>query len=250
MLKLIEESKLEEWEIKHSSLFLKEKFDVTYEQCRKYACEDISNRTINQAIPKEGPFVLEIPEGKEIHFIGRVDTNINRNEPISYYETFQRRNFVSFSTINNRNISHYKGRIFFAYNILPDDIVHIFPLDSDTEKMAKSEKELTILPSLWLTLDDLENLTEKMKVYNQITCKTRRNGQIIKPYAIIAFDKINTVVQSIADSFNIGYIIVHPNKDAINYSKDLLYDCCWLNSISHVMEKEYGIDVKKLAYLD
>lgn len=250
MLKLIEEAKLEEWEIKHSSLFKKGNTDVTYGQCREYACKDISNRTINQATLKEKSFVIEIPKGNEFHFIGRVNTSLGGNRPSSYYETFRRRNFVSFSTINNRNISHYKGDVFFAYNIFPEDIVHIFPLDSDTEKMATSEEELTSLPSLWLTLDDLENLTENMKVYNQITCKTKRNGQIIKPYAVIAFDKIDTEIKLIADSFEIGCILVHPDKDAINYSNDLLYDYGWLNSISHVMEREYGINVKSLAYLD
>jgi hypothetical protein len=193
---------------------------------------------------------MEIPEGKEFHFIGRVDTSLRGNYPDSYYETFQRRNFVSFSTINKRNISHYKGGVFFVYNILPNDIVHIFPLDSDTKKMATIEDELSAVPSLWLTLEELEYLTEKMKVYNQVTCKTRREGHIIKPFAVIAFDSIDEKIQTIANKFDIGCIVVHPNKDAINYDKDLLYDCTWLNSISYVMEKNYGLDVKCLAYLD
>lgn len=250
MSKPIRHMQLKEWEVKHSSLFKKGNFDATYEQCRKYACNDISNCTLNHDALNEKSSVLEIPKGNEFHFIGRVNTSIGGNNPTSYYETFRRRDFVAFSTINNKNISHYKGDVFFAYNILPDDIVHIFPLDSDTEKMAKSEKELTSLPSLWLTLDDLENLTEQMKVYNQITCKTKRNGQIIKPYAVIAFDKIDTKILSIANSFKIKCIILHPNKDAINYNNDLLYDCCWLNSISPIMENKYGISVRNLAYLD
>lgn len=247
MLKLIEKENLEKWEIQHSSL-AKIMNHVTYDKCRKYACEDISNRTISQIHEKN--FVLEIPEGKEFHFIGRVNTSLEGNHPNSYYETFRRRNFVSFSTINKRNISHYKGGVFFVYNILPDDIVHIFPLDSDTKKMAITEEELSIVPSLWLTLEELEYLTEKMKVYNQITCKTRRKGIIIKPYAVIAFNNIDSKIQTIANEFDIGCIIVHPDKDAINYDKDLLYDCTQLNSISYIMEKEYGLNVKCLEYLD
>lgn len=243
--------KSEEWEIQHSSLAKKmNSNNVTYEQCRKYACVDISNRTINKSIPKEKSFILEIPKGKEFHFIGRVSTCLDGNEPIPYYKAFQRRTFISFSTINNKNISRYKGGVFFVYNILPDDIVHIFPLDSATQKMATLEEDLTSLPSLWLTLDELELLTEQMKVYNQITCQTKRNGNIIKPYAVIAFDKLDERIKMIADCFEIGCIIVHPNEDAINYNNDLLYDCCWLNSISYIMENEFGICVKSLAYLD
>ena len=249
MLKLIEEEKIKEWEIQHSSLAKKMNyFGVTYEQCRKYACEDISNRTISQVNGKN--FILEIPEGEEFHFIGRVNTSFNGNHPNSYYETLQQREFVSFSTINNRNISRYKGRVFFVYNILPEDIVHIFPMDSDTKKMATTEEELTPVPSLWLTLNELEYLTEKMKVYNQVTCKTKRNGHIIKPYAVIAFDEINDEIKKIANEFQIGCIIVHPDKNAINYTRDLLYDCTWLNSISYVIEEQYGLDVEFLLYLD
>ena len=248
MLKLIEKEKIIEWEIKHSSLAKKINSSVTYEQCRRYACEDISRRTRIQVDKKK--FILEIPKGKEFHFIGRVDTSFRETCPSTYYQTFQCRKYVAFSTINNRNISRYKGGIFFIYNILPTDIVHIFSMDSDTNKMAVSEKELTVVPSLWLTLNELEELTEEMEVYNQITCKTKRKKHIIQPSAVIAFEKISEEIKKIAQEFQIGCIIVHPDENAINYQRDLLYDYKWLDSISYIMEKKYGLDVKSLAYDD
>ena len=191
MCELIKQFKSKEWQTKHSSLAEISEGEVTYEQCRKYACEDIAKK-LTYPIQENKFFIIEIPEGTEFHFIGRVDTSQGGNKTNSYYKTFEDRDFVAFSTINNQNISHYRGKIFFAYNILPEDIVHIFPIDSDTKKQAKSEEELTWLPSLWLTLQDLEELTKQLKVYNQITCKTKRNGQILKPFAIC----IKTLVAS------------------------------------------------------
>lgn len=122
--------------------------------------------------------------------------------------------------------------------------MHIFPVDSNTEKYAKNERELTVFPSLWITLKELEKITEELKVYNQVTCKTKREGQIIKPFAVIAFNEIDEQIQNIAKKFGVGIVIVHPNEDAINYDKDLLYEHSKLNRVSSKMKELYGIDVK------
>lgn len=172
------------WEIEQSSLARNSKsLTVTYEQCRKYACEDITNNLMH--IPKDISSILEIPKGTDFHFIGRIDTSISSNIPRGYYKDFERRSFASFSIINNKNISRYEGGLFFIYDINPEDIVHIFPMDSNTYVTAEQEDDLTILPSLWITLEELEKLTLELKVYSQITCNTKRNGKIIKPVAVI-----------------------------------------------------------------
>lgn len=244
-----ERLKTKQWEVQQSSLAKLSEHEITYEQCRKYACEDIVRNLTH--FPEDLPFILEIPENEEFHFIGRVDTSFGNNTPGPYYESFENRHFVAFTTINNRNISRYKGKVFFAYNILPEDIVHIFPLDSDTSKHATSEQDLTPLPSLWLTLQELEDLTAKLQVYNQITCKTKRNGKILKPFAVIAFNQLDEYTQEVAKNFGIGCIIVHPNKEAINYSRDLLYDYDHLKSASCKMQELYGItDERYLFYID
>ena len=240
---------LQQWEIRHSSLSKIHSGNLSYEDCRNYSCEDIVNNMTK--FTEKLPFIVEIPESCEFHFIGRVDTTYGcQNRPKTYYNAFKTRNFISFSTINNRNISHYKNRPFFVYNILPSDIVHVFPIDSDTDQRAKSEQDLTILPSLWLTLQDLNDLTLSFKVYDQITCKTKRNGRIVKPFAIIAFNSLSNTIISIAKDFGISCIIVHPDKEAINYDRDLLYDYTMLNSISCKLEKSYNLSVIDTAYLD
>lgn len=248
MWTLMEEFRTKEWQVKHSSLAKITKCEVTYEQCRKYACEDISSR-LTHPVKIGDTFIIEIPKGVDFHFIGRVDTS-RGGDVSSYYKDFEDRDFISFSTINNRNISRYRGQEFFVYDIFPEEIVHIFPMDSDTDKYAKSEEKLTCLPSLWLTLNDLESLTEELEVYNQITCKTKRNGQILRPFAVIAFGEMTEKTERLANEFGIDCIIVHPNEDAINYERDLLYDCWQLGSVSTKMEKLYEMSVSGLLYLD
>ena len=244
-----------DWELRNSSLFTeqisalkRETKILTYKECREYACKDISQKTWNSFNDIEK--VIEIPKGKEFHFLGRVDTDsIEEYCPEVYYYMFKRRKYVAFSTINNRNISHFLGKPFLVYNMLPKEIVHIFPTDSDTEQYAQGEEELTFLPSLWLKLNELEDLTNQLGVYNQITCETKRGGEIIKPCAVIAFEKNDEEIVKIAEKFNIKCIIVHPDEKAINYSDDLLLDKKKITSISPILEKKYGIKLKNMAHI-
>lgn len=238
--------KSKEWEVRKSTLAKISDKEVTYEEGRRYACEDIVSKltkisTLHQTF-------IDIPKGNEFHFIGRVDTNIYSNDPERYYKSFKNRSFASFSTINNKNISRYLGGVFFAYDIMPEDIVHIFPADSSTIKDAKKEEELTRIPSLWLSLDELEALTLNLGVYNQITCKTKRNGKIIKPSAVVAFGNRSTLPYTVAEKFNIPCIRVNPDDDAIEYTNDLLYDKK-VYSVADKMQQIYDLDLRDLLYL-
>lgn len=235
------------WETSHSS-FIRLNSNATYEQCRAYACEDILNGLTKISIQKGE--VIEIPYGTPFHFIGRVDTSWSDNNPSEYYKAYMDRHFISYSTICNQNISHYKGNIFFAHNLYPEDIIHIFPMDSDTKIRAIEEEDLTLLPSLWLSLHDLDMLSIEMGVYTQVTAKTKRNSQILKPFAVIAFEETNNEIQDIANQFEIGTIIVHPNENAIDYHRDLLYDMDKLQSISEITKRIYGFSVTQLFWTD
>ena len=202
-----------EWEISRSSLS-KVKKSPTYNECREYACKDICLHT---QIEEQG-FISELPRGTKFSFLVRVGTNLsNPNDPSTYFGQFENRNFISFSTIYNKNVSYYGlgGNILFAYNMSPELIAHIFPMDCDSDPNAINEEDITEFPSLWLTLHELNESTLKLKTYNQITCRTKCNGKIIKPVRIIAIDSITPEVETIAKAFGIGCTIVHPNKNAI-----------------------------------
>lgn len=53
-------------------------------------------------------------------------------------------------------------------------------MDSDTKKEANREEELTKLPSLWITLSELDELSKELGVYNQVTVRTKRNRTLSK----------------------------------------------------------------------
>lgn len=233
--------KTKEWEVENSALAQISKNVPTYEACRRYACESIIEG-ITKISFKERQFIIEIPKGEEFRFIGRVYTGRSCLTPENYYRDFVKRSFVSFSIMNKRNKSRYEGKqYFFVYNIIAEDIVHIFPTDADTRQGAKTEDELTPLPSLWITLQELETITEMLGVYNQITCKTKRNRKILKPFALIAIDELSEEIKKKAEEFKIGCIIVHPDEDAINYEEDLLHNCWDVRDASKILEEKYGI---------
>ena len=172
---------------------------------------------------EEQGFISELPRGTKFNFLVRVGTNLsNPNDPSTYFGQFENRNFISFSTIYNKNVSYYGlgGNILFAYNMSPELIAHIFPMDCDSDPNAINEEDITEFPSLWLTLHELNESTLKLKTYNQITCRTKCNGKIIKPVRIIAIDSITPEAETIAKAFGIKCTIVHPNKNAICEKSD------------------------------
>lgn len=244
MVDLLARLNTKEWEVQNSTLAKISKTPVTYEICRKYACEDISSKLTR--FPKNSPFIIEIPEGTEFHFVGRVDTGISGDSPEAYYGTFERRDYISFSLINNKNVSHYKGETFFLYDILPEDIAHIFPMDSDTNMFAKEEDDLTWFPSLWLDTENLDKLTYELGVYNQITCRTKRNGKILKPFGIASFYELDTYIMKLAGIFGIKCVVIYPDNDAIDYREDVIFNESHLKYITAKMDELYGIPVQKI----
>ena len=239
-----------EWEISRSSL-AKLKRNPTYDECKEYACKDII-----EALTYEGenlPFITEIPRGKPFNFLVRVGTDItsNPNDPEVYYKQFEDRKYISFSTIFNKNVSFYGlgGNVLFAYRINPSLIAHVFPIDCDSDPYANDESQITELPSLWVTLKELNAITLNLQTYNQITCSTKNeNGEIIKPYRIIVIDKINRDIEKIAEQFGIGCTIIHPNKNAICERFDPFLtlnknDAKKAVTVMDTLKKKYGIDV-------
>lgn len=223
-----------------------------YQNCRDYSCRNISFHT--SRIPTFESFkgtIVDIPKGIPFHFIGRVDEDYSfPDSPKAYYIPFEKHTFESFSTICAKNISRYNQGIFFIYNFFPEEIVHIFPLDSDTNVYVEKEEELTCLPSLWLTMKELEEISYQLGVYNQITCKTKRNGEIIKPIAVAAFDIVTPEIIEIADKYSISIFLLHPETDAIDYHQDLLYDWDKLCEVSEITEKLFDFPALELYYWD
>ena len=258
-LKKCELMKQESWLIQHSSLVKRclatgvqlEKFP-TFDECWKYACNSISNGTRLQRVPRVGE-VIDVNEEQSFHFMVRVDTTVQiivdgtTITPKVYYKTFESREFVSFSTIWQDNVSHYMGSPLFVYTINPEEIVHIFPMDSSTFMFAKFSKDLTNAPPLLLDLKDIDNLSTEMGCYPQITCRTKRNGKIIKPVAIAVLNNITSEDVKIAESFGLGIFRIITSHKAIRYNGDVLCDPLQIVRCKNVMLREFGFDPEFLA---
>ena len=239
-----------QWEIEHSTLYKQtiiQKMlanNLTYEQCRLFSQIDISSKTtkINTSKP-----ILEISTDEKFCFLGRVDTSLSCSyNKHNYYQDFATREFIAFSTITNENISHYvndhASNIMFGYYVPAEAIVHVFPADSNTWTKATREEKLTEMPSLWWSLDELNEFTKLLKTYNQVTCKTKINGEILKPAVLIVFDELTDRAKSIADDFGLNIILIHTNKNIINYNDDIMKDKTKLSKVSKIIYDELGID--------
>ncbi len=247
-----EEEKLK-WQIKHSSLGKISNRQVTYQECRDFACQNIVNSLTKIPEINDSSTIIDLPLNTDFHFLTRVDTYMmdGSYDPYHYYQEFENRDFISFSTTHNLNISHYKyygSNIRLAYNITPDLIAHIFPCDSDTNIRAEKEDELTDIPSLWLTLKELNNITLKLNTYDQITCKTKKDGKIIKPSCIVAINELDENIIRVAKEFGIGIIIVHPNPRACCNCSDLYSDYFELQRVNEKVKKICKVDISHHYY--
>lgn len=221
----MEEANKQRFELLTSSLRKNGNPDCTLEQAKQFSIADILSHITKLPAPisNQSATIQKLAPDVPFSFIARVDTSGNGS--YSAQEIIKQsssRQYLSYSLVTNKNISHYKTKYPFmlVYNIPPEAIAHIFPADSDTNPYATKDSEISGLPSTWLTFDELTNITNQIGMYNQISCKTQINGQPLLPSAILAFNTAGVLEKNAATALNLPIILVHPNKDAINYVGD------------------------------
>lgn len=101
---------------------------------------------------------------------------------------------------------------------------------------------------MWLTLKELNNITLKLNTYDQITCKTKKEGRIIKPSAIIAINELNENIIRVSEEFGIGVIITHPNSRACHNCSDLYSDYFELQRVNEKVKKLCKVDISHHYY--
>jgi hypothetical protein len=239
----------EKWEIEHSSLYKQSLINqminknLTLRKCMNFARQDIVSNLTKIHTTEH---ITDIKQGEKFCFLARVDTAKCAYDKEIYLNQFKERDFIAFSTITEENVSHYENRnndFMLAYNVPPASISHIFPCDSNTNTKAKTLYSLTYFPSLWLTLEELNDLTKELQVYNQVTCTTKTNNKILLPKAVLAFNKPTKEAKIVAKKFHIPCVIVHPKENAISYTKDMLMDKTTLYRVSKQMEDKFGISL-------
>ena len=233
-----------DWERKHSSLY-KKNTKAKYEDCVEYSKKSIAKATNIKVDPSKS--VIEITK-PYFSLIGRVNTSQWGDDPKNYYDSFLHREYISFSTVFPKNISRFKARQFFLYNLEPQDIVHVFPMDSDTDTLATNLKYLCGVPSIWLDINDLEVVKNDLRVYDQITCKTKRDGEIIKPVAVLALNTITDETKKYSYNYELPIVLAHPDSCAHDYQGDVLRNRGLLEFVSEKMQKHFGIDTNCMYY--
>lgn len=254
--------KTKNWAVEHSSLVKQQGNSKrkkaklpSYDECWKHACKSIADGTNLRVKPKVGE-IITVTTDEEFCFFGRVSTTMSvryGNQPITpelYYSAFEKRTFISFSPIWQNNLSHYTGRAFFLYDINYQDIVHIFPMDSATQSNATSLQNLTAVPNMLLDLEDLLKLSTKMKCYAQVTCKTKRNGEIIKPVAIAFLDDVTEEDKKLASAFGVGIIRIIATKPVKFIERDMLCSHDALLQCKTVLEREFKFNPMPMEVLD
>ncbi len=195
--------------------------EFSLEDAKAYSINSITNGITK--LPSALPQVYELEKEIPFNFIARVDTSANKNYDIDeMVKQASERKFLSYSLVTEKNISRYETSHDFMliYDVPPEAIVHVFPVDSDTNIYATDESNVCSQPSIWLTLDELRNFTDEIGMYNQITCKTSINGQMILPKAILVFDALNSDAVEASQRLVLPIVVSHPQKDAIRYVGD------------------------------
>ena len=226
------------FEILTSSLRKKVNDFVSLEDAKNYAINDIAEglTKIPEGLDTENAFEINAP----FKILARVDTSKDGDYDLdAFAKQSLDRNYLSYTVVTDKNISHYKTNHSFllAYNMPAEAIVHVFPTDSDTRLYATKDDEVSGEPSMWLTLDELCELSDEIELYNQITCRTQVNGKPILPSAVLVFDKIEPDAEEVAKRFGLPIVIAHPQKNAICY----VGDSCMLNTNPETADKYFNM---------
>lgn len=120
---------------------------------------------------------------------------------------------ISTSVINQGHISTYIGTqaelMYIFSDLEPKDIMHISPDDAAHDPEASDIKEL-FESGRPMDIYDLMLKTGSAKFdYNEIAINRKRNGEKIKPTAILCYNEINDDAIRHAEFFQIPIIVVH-----------------------------------------
>ena len=88
----------------------------------------------------------------------------------------------------------------------------------------------------------MEIVKKDLGVYDQIICRTKRDGEIIKPITVLALEIITDQEKRMSYNFEVLIAICHPEENAHNYCRDMLWDESKLEEVSRKMKERYGLD--------
>ena len=200
-----------------------------YKEARKYACRSIVDNLKSFEGMHAGEF-YHLDCSKEHFFIlARVRTNC---EWATIEETAEERDFLSFSILTEKNLSHFPGRVLYGYQgIDPSMIGYICHRDADTYAFAKTRLELSEFPEELLDIDDLCTRALLEGTYCQVSAKSKKTlyvGPIIQtkvllPSVVLAIDAPTRDDALAAAQRELPTLVLHPSTKTIMNVSDFFF---------------------------
>ncbi len=190
-----------------------------YARARKYACTSIVNSLyrVDRLRPNEVNHLY--CKRSKFRILARTRTNWEEG---SMEDTASRRNFLSFSVLEHRNLSHFPGLVLYGYrsHLTPSMIGHISHIDANTLPYANNWTELTEDFDELLDIDDLLDRTLEKRTYCQLSIATNYTDDsgIFYPFlpdCIICIGKINRDAQDANHRTGLPILLLHPADDTI-----------------------------------
>lgn len=199
-----------------------------YSTCRSYACKSIVDNLRDFTELKAGKTYHIYCDREQFYILARVRTNWE-NETIE--ETAERRKYLSFTILTEKNLSHFPGRVLYGYynGVKPSMIGYIYSEDGNTQAYAKNRLDLAEMPEELYDIKDLCEAARKKETYCQVSIESKTK-QYVGP-RIITSTLLPTVVISIEKASNddiiaarqrrVPHIILHPSPETITKVHDL-----------------------------
>ena len=194
-----------------------------YIACREYACSSIVNHLTKFDNLKAGEIYHLFCNTNKFYILARVRTNW---EKPSIEETAEKRRFLSFSILTEKNVSHYPGLVLYGFHngVKPSMIGYIFPRDADTIADAKNRLELSDEPEILLDIEDLCRAAWEKRTYCQVSIESKTieyiNGvppktKALQPEVVIAIDEPTKNDIFAARQRKLPILVLHRRKNTI-----------------------------------
>ncbi len=197
-----------------------------YRQCRNYATTNIVDSLY--PVDKLREPVTHLDCGKDkFYILTRVRTN--REKP-TIEETAATQRFLAYSLVNQDNLSHFPGNVWYGYRkgITSSMIGYISPSDADTHACARNRLELSERYEQLLDAEDLMNESLKTRSYTQLSVET--NSTVcsqsaprhipVTPDCILCIGHIDALSRQTASARGLPILVLHPAKNTYRNVKD------------------------------
>lgn len=192
-----------------------------YQKCRNYATESIV-KSLYPVNELKTPVRHLYCAKNKFCLLTRVRTNY---EAPTLEETAEQRTYLSYSLVNEKNLSHFPGLVWYGFRtgITPAMIGIISPYDADTRSWAENRLELGIEKDYLLDAEDLLSASTDIPTYSQISIKSNSvtySGPIVtrtpvKPDCVLCVNFIDEVSQRAAHDQKLPILVLHTSPTTI-----------------------------------